>query len=170
MANSGLIDWRETANLASMPRPNTALIIDDEAHVRAYFREILKGFDVATVWEATDGEQGLSLAREHRPGLVLLEINLPVLGGIEVLTRLQAEAPEVPVIIVTSENRLQTVRDAQRLGAVAYLLKHSPREDLIASLRDALDYLENPEDEDAIDNESATDDSDDSEVDGKPRS
>lgn len=132
-----------------MPRPNTALIIDDEAHVRAYFSEILKGLNVVTPWEATDGQQGLSLALQHRPGLVLLEINLPVLGGIEVLERLQAEAPEVPVVVVTSQNLLQTVRDAQRLGAVAYLLKHSPREELIASLSDALDYLENPDEEDA---------------------
>ena len=132
-----------------MPRPNTALIIDDEAHVRAYFSGILKGLDVVTSWEAADGQQGLSLALQHRPGLVLLEINLPGLGGIEVLTRLQAEAPEVPVVVVTSQNLLQTVRDAQRLGAVAYLLKHSPREELIASLSDALDYLENPEADDA---------------------
>lgn len=134
-----------------MPRPNTALIIDDAAHVRAFFSEILKELNVMTTWEATDGQQGLSLALEHRPGLVLLEINLPVLGGIEVLTRLQAEAPDVPVVIITSENRLQPIRDAQRLGAVAYLLKHSPREELIASLRDTLDYLENPDDEDEAD-------------------
>jgi len=134
-----------------MPRPNTALIIDDKAHVRAYFSEMLKGLNVATEWEATDGQQGLALALQHRPGLVLLEINLPVLGGIEVLTRLQAEAPDVPVVVVTSQNRLQTVRDAQRLGAVAYLLVHTPREELVASLSDALDYLENPDDEDATD-------------------
>ena len=132
-----------------MPRPNTALIIDDEAHVRAYFGEILKELNVATEWEAADGQQGLSLALQHRPGLVLLEVNLPVLGGMEVLAQLQSVAPEVPVVIVTAQNRLQTVRDAQRLGAVTYLLKHSPREELIASLRDVLDYLENPDDEGA---------------------
>ncbi len=153
-----------------MPRPTTALIIDDKAHVRAYFSEILKELNVVTEWDATDGQQGLSLALQHRPGLVLLEINLPVLGGIEVLTQLQAEAPEVPVVIVTSQNLFQTVREAQRLGAMAYLLKHNPRDELTASLSDVLDYLENPEDEDATDNEAAADDSDDSEVDGKTRS
>ena len=125
-----------------MARPTSALIIDDEAHVRTYFRLMLGELNIMTQWEAADGAKGMELALAHRPSLILLDIHLPVLDGLEVLARLGREAPEIPVIMVTARTSIEAVRDAQELGAVGYLIKHLPREEALKGLRAAIDGLD----------------------------
>jgi DNA-binding NarL/FixJ family response regulator len=71
-----------------MPRPVNALIIDDEAHVRVLLTALLKQMDIRTVWEAPDGTSGLAQAALHNPEVVLLDINLPEIGGLDVLSKL----------------------------------------------------------------------------------
>ncbi len=127
-----------------MARPTSALIIDDEAHVRTYFRLMLSELNIATQWEASDGAKGLELALAHRPELVLLDINLPAMDGLEVLGRLGTDAPEIPVIMVTARVSLETVREAQELGAAGYVIKHLPRVEALASLREAIEALDEP--------------------------
>jgi len=124
-----------------MARPTNALIIEDEAHVRVFLRMLLKEAGIERVWEAADGAQGLVLAGQHRPELVLLDVNLPMMNGLEVLGHLGAEHPSMPVIMVTSQSSMKTVLECARLGAVAYILKHSPKAEAQKMLRDAIDGL-----------------------------
>lgn len=128
-----------------MSRPTSALIIDDEAHVRTYFRLMLGELNVATQWEASDGARGLELALAHRPGLVLLDINLTGMDGLEVLGRLTAEAPEIPVVVVTARTAIETVKEAHDRGAAGYVIKHLPRLEVLANLREAIDGLDEPQ-------------------------
>lgn len=121
-----------------MAGPTSALIVDDEPHVRVYLRLLLAELGVETFWEAGDGQQALAAVAEHRPELVLLDLNLPVLGGREVLQRLSASDPDLPVIVVSSQTTTTTVMECQKLGAVGYILKHSPRAVVAAALREAL--------------------------------
>lgn len=130
-----------------MARLKSALIIDDEAHVRTYFRLMLGELNIATQWEASDGAKGLELALAHRPDLVLLDVNLPEMDGLEVLGRLGTDAPEIPVIMVTARTSLETVREAQKLGAAGYVIKHLPRVEALDSLREAIESLEEVADE-----------------------
>jgi two-component system, chemotaxis family, chemotaxis protein CheY len=125
-----------------MSRPTSALIIDDEAHVRTYLRLMLGELNVATQWEASDGARGLELALEHRPELVLLDINLIGMDGLEVLGRLTQEAPEIPVIMVTARTAIETIREAHERGAAGYVIKHLPRVEVLASLREAIEGLD----------------------------
>ena len=118
-----------------MPRPTNALIVDDEPHVRVFLRLLLKELGIENVWEAGDGAQ----ARLHQPELVLLDINLPVMSGLEVLAHLGTMLPGVPVIMVTSQGAMKTVVECVRLGATAYILKHIPKAEALAMLREALD-------------------------------
>ena len=124
-----------------MPRPTNALIVEDEVHVRAFVRLLLKEVGIESVWEAGDGAQALALARQHRPELVLLDINLPMMNGLEVLKHLSAELPEIPVIMMTSQSTMKTVLESVKLGAVAYILKHSPKAEALKMLSDAVDGL-----------------------------
>ena len=124
-----------------MPRPTNALIVDDEAHVRAYLRLLLKEAGIESVWEAADGAQALVMVGEHRPELVLLDVNLPMMNGLEVLRHLTAEYPHLPVIMVTSQSAMKTVLESAKLGATAYILKHSPRAEALELLREALAQL-----------------------------
>ncbi|HVS54251.1 MAG TPA: response regulator [Opitutaceae bacterium] len=130
-----------------MPRPTNALIVDDEPHVRTFLRLAIKEVGIATTWEAGDGAEALALFNQHRPELVLLDVNLRMMNGLQVLQQLLAIAPELPVIIVSSENAMKTVHEALRLGALDYILKHTSKDKILAALRETLAELENEEEE-----------------------
>lgn len=124
-----------------MPRPTNALIIDDEAHVRVLIRMLLKQLGVETVWEAADGSIALDQAKAHNPDVILLDINLPQVGGLEVLAKLKAAHPKIPVIIVSSQSTMKTVIQARELGAETYVLKHAPKSEVLQMLSDAFDNI-----------------------------
>lgn len=127
---------------ALMAQPTTALIVDDEPHVRAFVRLLLRELGITTCWEAADGAAALEMEKQHRPELVLLDVNLPVMGGIEVLAALRQRKSDVPVIMVTSQNTLSVANEAARLGAIGYILKHGSKDETLTELREALENLE----------------------------
>jgi DNA-binding NarL/FixJ family response regulator len=124
-----------------MPRPANALIVDDEAHVRVLIRMLLKQLGIETVWEAADGSAALDQAAAHKPDVILLDINLPQVGGLEVLAKLKAAHPSIPVIIVSSQSTMKTVIQTRELGAEAYVLKHAPKSEVLQMLSDAFDNI-----------------------------
>jgi two-component system, chemotaxis family, chemotaxis protein CheY len=124
-----------------MPRPTNALIVDDESHVRVFLRVLLKQLGIETVWDAADGTAALAQATAHRPEVILLDINLPQVGGLEVLAKLKAAHPAIPVIVVSSQSTMKTVLQTRELGAEAYVLKHAPKADVIQMLSDAFDAI-----------------------------
>jgi DNA-binding NarL/FixJ family response regulator len=124
-----------------MPRPKNALIIDDEVHVRVLLRVLLKQLGVETVWEAGDGGAALEQAQAHKPDVILLDINLPQVGGLEVLSRLKAAHPAIPVIVVSSQSTMKTVMQARELGAQTYVLKHAPKSEVLQMISDAFDTI-----------------------------
>jgi len=124
-----------------MPRPTNALIVDDEPHVRVLVRVLLKQLGIETVWEAADGTEALEKAAAHKPHVILLDINLPQVGGLEVLGKLKAAHPEIPVIIVSSQSTMKTVIQTRELGAEAYVLKHAPKAEVLQMLSEAFDNI-----------------------------
>ena len=128
-----------------MPRPTNALIVEDEPHVRAYIRVLLKEAGITTTWEAADGTQALAMVAEHQPELVMLDINLPMMNGLEVLQLLHEQRPELPVIMLTSQSAMKTVLESVKLGAIAYVLKQSPKAEALKMLRDVVDGLADDE-------------------------
>ena len=124
-----------------MPRPVNALIVDDEAHVRVLIRMLLKQLGIETVWEAADGAAALDQAAAHKPNVILLDINLPQVGGLEVLAKLKVAHPAIPVIIVSSQSTMRTVIQTRELGAEAYVLKHAPKSEVLQMLSDAFDNI-----------------------------
>lgn len=125
-----------------MPRPTTALIVDDEPHARIFVRLLLKELGIETVWEARDGAQAIAHVAANHPELVLLDLNLPIVGGMEVLEYVQRMQPGIPVVIITSHSASKEVQYAIQLGAAGYLLKQSSNADLLASLRELLEARE----------------------------
>lgn len=125
-----------------MPRPTNALIVDDESHVRTFVRLLLKEVGIEECWEAPDGATALELVARHRPQLLLLDVNMPQMNGIEMLAKLREAQSDIPVVIVSAQSSLGVVNEAARLGAVGYVLKHSPKADSVEALRDVLDSLD----------------------------
>jgi DNA-binding NarL/FixJ family response regulator len=124
-----------------MPRPANALVVDDEPHVRVLIRVLLKQLGIETVWEAADGSEALEKAAAHNPHVILLDINLPQVGGLEVLAKLKAVHPTIPVIIVSSQSTMKTVIQTRELGAEAYVLKHAPKSEVLQMLSEAFDNI-----------------------------
>jgi len=124
---------------ARVAKFTNALIIDDEAHVRLFLKLVLAELGIAQTWEAANGQEGLDSVRAHRPELVLVDLNMPVMSGQKVLERLRAEYPETVVVVVTSQNTAEVVAEAQRLGASGFILKHAPRARVLAALREVLE-------------------------------
>jgi DNA-binding NarL/FixJ family response regulator len=124
-----------------MPRPSTALIVDDEPHVVVLLRAILKELGVTTIWDA-DGEAGaLEKAAANNPGVVLLDLNLPQVDGLQVLSKLKEKHPALPVIIVSAQSTLRTFDRAKELGARAYVLKYGAKADVLRQISEALDAI-----------------------------
>ena len=124
-----------------MSKPVNALIVDDEPQLRVYWKLVLGELGVREFWEAADGEAALESVALHRPELVLLNLNLPRLDGLAVLRRMAEIYPEIPVIVATSQNNLQTVVECRKSGALAYVLKQSPRDELRRNLALAIEDL-----------------------------
>ncbi|WP_414665056.1 response regulator [Horticoccus sp. 23ND18S-11] len=125
-----------------MAHPTNALIVDDESHVRTFLRLLLQEVGITNVWEAADGATGIALAQQHQPELILLDVNLPVMTGLEVLAKLQELEITSPVVMMTAQSSINTVSETMRLGAVGYILKQVPKDEAIESLREVFDNLD----------------------------
>ncbi|WP_095116890.1 two-component system response regulator RssB [Pseudomonas sp. Irchel 3F3] len=117
----------------------TLLIIDDDDVVRASLAAYLEdsGFSVL---QAGNGQQGLQVFEEHQPDLVICDLRMPQMGGLELIRQVSDRAPQLPVIVVSGAGVMSDAVEALRLGAADYLIK--PLEDLAVlehSVRRALD-------------------------------
>jgi DNA-binding NarL/FixJ family response regulator len=116
--------------------PVRVLLADDHALVRAGIRALLEGLEgVTVVAEAANGIEVLELARKHRPDVVLLDISMPGLGGLEASAQLKQELPEVRVVMLSMHANEEYVLQALRAGAAGYMLKDSATAQLELALQ-----------------------------------
>lgn len=114
------------------------LLADDHALVRAGFRVLLEGEqDIAVAGEAANGEEALSLARHARPNVVLMDIRMPVLDGLEATRQIASDEhlADVKVLILTTFESDEYVFEALRAGASGFLLKTTEPTDLLQGIR-----------------------------------
>ena len=121
-----------------MRRP-TVLLADDHAIVTDGLAKILKdaGFDV--VGAVRDGQQLVDAAMRLRPDVIITDLSMPLLSGLDVLARLKRERLESKVIVLTMHHDADLATDAIRGGASGFLLKESAGEELLAAVRHALE-------------------------------
>ena len=114
----------------------TLLIADDQALVRVGLRKILEAEEELTVvGEAGDGEDAIAAARRLRPDVVLMDIRMPVLDGIEATRQIVRERAAARVLILTTFGLDTYVFDALRAGASGFMLKDAPPEEIAAAVR-----------------------------------
>jgi DNA-binding NarL/FixJ family response regulator len=113
----------------------SVLIVDDHPLTRDALAALLEqhGFDV--VGRAADGEEAIGLARSLQPALVLLDLSMPGLSGLEALPRLREAAPACEVVVLTASGTEENLLAAIRGGAAGYLLKSEPPERIAGFLR-----------------------------------
>jgi DNA-binding NarL/FixJ family response regulator len=114
----------------------SVLIADDQALVRVGLRKILEAEpETAVVGEAGDGEDAVAEARRLRPDVVLMDIRMPVLDGIEATRRIVTAQPATRVLMLTTFGLDAYVYDALRAGASGFMLKDAPPEEIAAAVQ-----------------------------------
>jgi len=117
-------------------KPYRILLADDHVLVRAGIRSLLEKLpDTEIVGEAGDGREALSLAQARQPNIVLMDVAMPGLNGLEAVARLQKECPEVKVLVLSMHANEEYVIQALRAGACGYLLKDAATVELELALQ-----------------------------------
>src|SRR5580704_12754739 len=116
-----------------MKKRPTTLIVDDHPVVRAGCRKLFEDACNASVFEAATGEDSLRLFAEYRPELVVLDISLPGMGGLEVLQRIRALEARASVLMFSMHASPIFAVRAMNAGARGYVVKNSPPEELVTA-------------------------------------
>jgi two-component system nitrate/nitrite response regulator NarL len=112
------------------------LLIDDHALFRIGLRELLERRGIVVVDAVGDCEEGVRLAEEAQPDVVLLDMRMPQMGGIDVLKRLRARRQEMPIAMLTTSRDERDVVESLQNGAQGYLLKDMEPDELVTALGD----------------------------------
>jgi two-component system invasion response regulator UvrY len=112
------------------------LLADDHSIVRAGLRRLVEeSGDMAVVAEAADGREAIQLIRQFKPDVAVIDLSMPQIDGLEVITRLRPEFPDLPIIVLTMHAENQYVVRAIEAGAMGYITKQSAPEKLVHAIR-----------------------------------
>jgi len=112
------------------------LIIDDHTLFRDGLQGLLERHHIEVVGSLGDGHEGIKLAQELKPDIVLLDMRMPTISGLEVLKQLQQNNFSAPIAMLTTSNDERDLVEALRNGAKGYLLKDMEPDDVVAALRE----------------------------------
>jgi two-component system chemotaxis response regulator CheY len=121
--------------MTQMNRPKV-LIAEDESHCRVFLKALLASMNCEVVGEAKTGAEVLNLYKELKPHLLLLDINMPLKTGDEVLKEILGEFPNAFVIMLTSVADLESVERCIELGAANYIRKDTPVAEIRTSIKE----------------------------------
>ncbi len=127
------------------------LIVDDSATIRQMVKKTLNmaGLDVGSVFEAANGIEALAQLNEHPVAVMLVDINMPTMNGVQLLTRMQdnRRLKAIPIVIVSTEGSKQRIEELESIGAFGYVRKPFHPEQLRDVLRPLLGVKEDATDE-----------------------
>jgi DNA-binding NtrC family response regulator len=106
-----------------MTESNRVVIVDDNEDITEVFSDILEigGFNVIGIGH--DGKEAISLYKKHHPNIIFLDVMMPVMNGIQALREIKKENSKANVIMVTADNSIDTIKELQKLGATAIIVK-----------------------------------------------
>ncbi len=111
------------------------LVVDDEAHIRKFVTLLIQTLGDVAVLQAANGTEALQVYERERPDLVLLDVNMPRIDGLQTLRNLKRVEPACIVVMLTSLVNRQTVEECLQLGALGYLRKDNPPDEMTDQLK-----------------------------------
>ena len=115
------------------------MVVDDHEFVRSMMCELVDGTDdMQVVGEAPDGVQALPVVQETKPDVVLMDLSMPTMNGIDATREVTASMPDVRVIVLTTSTNGQDVHDAAAAGAIGFLSKGADPDDVLDAIRAAV--------------------------------
>jgi two-component system, NarL family, nitrate/nitrite response regulator NarL len=125
-------------NMNSSSRPISVLLVDDHTLFRSGIRSLLQRHsDFTVVGEASDGVEGVKRAKQLQPDVVLLDLNMPGMSGLETLQLLLQDCPDIAVILLTVSEEAEDLKAALQAGARGYLIKNIDADYLVRAIRRA---------------------------------
>jgi DNA-binding NarL/FixJ family response regulator len=115
--------------------PHRVLIVDDHELVRRGLRDILRGTEFEVCGEAQNGQEGLAQTVSLRPTLVLLDMSMPVLTGLQAAAQIRQQLPGTKILIITMHDSPQMEIEARAAGADAYITKMAAARSLVEAMR-----------------------------------
>ena len=112
------------------------LMIDDHALFRVGLQGLLEQRGIEVIAAVAEGREGLNIAEEEQPDIILLDLRMPDMSGLEVLQEAKQRGIKIPVVMLTTSNEEQDLVEALRNGAQGYLLKDMEPDELVGALRD----------------------------------
>ncbi|MDH5391802.1 MAG: response regulator [Gammaproteobacteria bacterium] len=111
-------------------------MIDDHALFRVGLQGLLEQRNIEVIAAIADGDEGIRLAQEQKPDVILLDLRMPDNSGLDILSKIRENNIDIPVTILTTSNEEQDLREALNRGAQGYLLKDMEPDELVGALRD----------------------------------
>lgn len=106
-----------------MKKAGTLLVVDDDSMMCYWITSILNNGRYQVIGEASNGEEAITLCTELKPNLVLLDINMPKIGGLQVLEEIRKSSPATMVLMVSMEASKENYEEATRKGAAGFVVK-----------------------------------------------
>jgi YesN/AraC family two-component response regulator len=133
--NKGCLTMAKTSQTANVPARLRVMIADDETEMRRSTRLMLTLIpNVEIVATAKNGREALEMARQHKPDIALMDVNMPGMNGLEAIAAMRAERPELACIIISAERDTETLLEAMAVGARGYLTKPFTGDQLIETI------------------------------------
>jgi len=118
------------------------LVVDDSSSIRAIIKKIIRlsGFNVGEFWDASDGLAALSVLKEQWVDIVLTDINMPNMNGMELIAQMKKDdqMAGIPVVVVSTEGSEKKMKEAMAMGALGYVKKPFVPEDIKRTLNEIL--------------------------------
>ncbi len=120
------------------PTRGTAVVVDDSATMRRLLASILAELQVQVLGEASDGRQGVELSCQHQPDLICLDMNMPVMNGLQALEQLRARQVKSKILMISGNSDREMVLQALKDGARGYILKPFEPDKVVAAINNLL--------------------------------
>jgi DNA-binding NarL/FixJ family response regulator len=124
-----------TANDNGAAQPARILIVDDHPMVRAGLKAMLNDPEIEVVGEAADGRKAIALAIALQPDVVLMDLNMPDMDGLEATAQIKKQCPAAAVVIITGDHSRNYIRKAIDAGAAGYIMKGAERSMLLQAVK-----------------------------------